>query len=79
MLKQGERVRVCDEAIYNKELYKNCIGKSSVGRTGTVQEIRYNKNMACYGKQVEVVVKMDDCRYDNTSEIWYENELELII
>ena len=76
-MKPGDRVRVCFEDDYTASV-KQALGiRSNIGRTGTVVELRYNRNMAGYGLGDEILVRMDGDA-SNVLCIWYEKNLEVI-
>lgn len=56
-LKKGDRVRQVKMYHPGQECY--------LGRCGTVVDVRYNPNMAVYGKGEEIIVKFDeyDCKW----------------
>lgn len=76
--KVGDKVRVCHESEYNQMLVKQGLGKSYIGRTGTIIETRHNRNMAIYGRGNEVIVRLDD-DFDKTNKwIFCDIDLEKI-
>lgn len=74
-MKPGDRVRVCFEDDYTERQAQGI--RSNIGRTGTVVELRYNRNMAVYGLGDEILVRMDGDA-SNVISIWYEENLEII-
>ena len=75
--KKGDRVRVCCMEDSCIDLIRGFGGRSPIGNVGTVEEVSYNRNMAVYGKEKEIHVHMDGTA-SNVTEIWYEENLELI-
>ena len=67
VFKKGDRVRQIKVSDPRQNHY--------LGRTGTVTEVRYNNNMAAYGKGKEILVQFDG---DKCSWIEYETTLEII-
>lgn len=76
-MKPGDRVRVCFEDDYTAAVKQAQGIRSAIGRTGTVVELRYNRNMAVYGLGDEILVRMDGDA-SNVISIWYEENLEVI-
>ena len=66
-IKVGDRVRQVRTYYPEQHMY--------IGRVGTVTEIRYNPNMAVYGKGEEILVRWDGQR---SNWIEYEYVLEVI-
>lgn len=73
--KKGDRVRVCWESDYDKMVQKSIGIPSNIGKTGTVEDTRFNPNMDVYGQGNEVLVRMDDSK---GIVLWNDINLERI-
>ena len=74
----GDKVRVCHESDFTQMLVRQGLVKSYIGRTGTVIETRYNRNMAGYGMGNEVIVRLDDDFDKNNMRLFCDIDLEKI-
>ena len=73
--KKGDRVRVCSIDDYSRSCMTHLGIALPIGRTGTVEEVRFNPNMAVYGLGIEILVRMND---NGGLTLWNDMNLELL-